>query len=116
MGVLLATPYMDEAARASRVALLAEGSVIAEGEPTRLVSEFEHVVLDVTVTDRRTVDALLDEIPGVLATTPAGPRLRAVVLSDAADDVTRALEAAGAGVRRVPPDFEDLYLARVRQP
>ncbi len=116
MGVLLATPYMDEAARASRVALLAAGSVIAEGEPTRLVSEFEHVVLDVTVTDRRTVDAILDEAPGVIATTPAGPRLRAVVLADAADDVTRALDAAGAGVRQVPPDFEDLYLARVRQP
>ena len=114
MGVLLATPYMDEAARASRVALLASGSVIADGEPTRLVQDFEHVVLDVSVNDRRAVDTLLDEAPGVLATTPAGPRLRAVVQQNAAADVWAALEAAGAAVRRVPPDFEDLYLARVR--
>jgi drug efflux transport system ATP-binding protein len=114
MGVLLSTPYMDEAARASRVALLAEGRVIAEGEPSRLVSSFEHVVLDVEVADRREVDALLDRDPRVIATTPAGPRLRAVVPADAADAVTEALTATGASVRRVRPDFEDLYLARMR--
>lgn len=116
MGILLSTPYMDEAARASRVTLLAEGRVIAEGEPTALVSSFEHVVLDVEVADRRKVDALLDDDARVIATTPAGPRLRAVVLAEAADAVTETLEAAGARVRRARPDFEDLYLARMRRP
>jgi drug efflux transport system ATP-binding protein len=115
MGVLLSTPYMDEAARASRVALLAEGCVIAEGEPTALVASFEHVVLDVEVANRRKVDELLDDDARVIATTPAGPRLRAVVLADAADAVTATLEAIGARVRRVRPDFEDLYLTRMRQ-
>jgi ABC-2 type transport system ATP-binding protein len=113
MGVLLATPYMDEAARASRVALLSRGRIIAEGEPARLVAEFAHVVLDISVSDRATVDALLDDDPRVIAVTPAGPRLRAVVREDRAAALERALEARGAGVRRVRPDFEDLYLARV---
>jgi len=115
MGVLLATPYMDEAARASRVALLAEGRVIAEGEPTRLVAEFEHVVLDVQSSDRAKVDELLDQRAGVISTTPAGPRLRAVVVTSAVEEVSRELEAMGARVRPVRPDFEDLYLSRVRQ-
>jgi ABC-2 type transport system ATP-binding protein len=115
MGVLLATPYMDEAARASRVALLAEGRVIAQGPPTRLVADFEHVVLDVQSSDRSKVDELLDRHAGVIATTPAGPRLRAVVVADAVEEVTRELESVGAGGRRVRPDFEDLYLSRVRQ-
>lgn len=114
MGVLLATPYMDEAARASRVALLARGRVIAEGEPTELVATFEHAVLDVAIAERATVDEALERDARVLGTTPAGPRLRAVVVAIAADDVTRELEAKGARVTRVKPDFEDLYLARVR--
>jgi ABC-2 type transport system ATP-binding protein len=114
MGVLLATPYMDEAARASRVALLSRGRVIAEGEPTSLVAAFEHVVLDVVIADRKQVDDLLEDDPRVLGLTPAGPRLRAVVVAAAADAISAALETRGARVQRVKPDFEDLYLARVR--
>jgi ABC-2 type transport system ATP-binding protein len=114
MGVLLATPYMDEAARASRVSLLSNGRVIAEGEPTSLVASFEHVVLDVVIADRAAVDALLEGDPRVLGVTPAGPRVRAVVLAGAADTIATALEELGARATRVKPDFEDLYLARVR--
>lgn len=113
MGILLATPYMDEAARASRVVMLYQGRVIAEGEPSRLVAELEHVVLNVAISDRATVDALLYDDPRVIAVTPAGPRLRAVVSNEGALALTTALEEHGAHVTRVRPDFEDLYLARV---
>jgi ABC-2 type transport system ATP-binding protein len=113
MGILLATPYMDEAARASRVVMLYQGRVIAEGEPSRLVAELEHVVLNVAIPDRATVDALLYDDPRVIAVTPAGPRLRAVVSNEGALALTTALEKHGAHVTRVRPDFEDLYLARV---
>jgi len=116
MGVFLATPYMDEAARATRVVLLSRGRVIAEGDPAHLVTELEHVVLDVAIADRAPIDALLYDDPCVVAVTPAGPRLRAVVLEARAAPLTRALEERGARVSRVRPDFEDLYLARVRTP
>ncbi len=39
MGVLVSTPYMDEAERCHRVSLLHEGRVVAEGRPTELVAE-----------------------------------------------------------------------------
>ena len=116
MGVLIATPYMDEAARASRVALLSRGRVIAEGEPTALVTGFEHAVLDVAIAYRGRVDAWLEGDARVIAVTPAGPRLRAVVLAPDADAVAREAEGRGATVTRTQPDFEDLYLARVRAP
>jgi ABC-2 type transport system ATP-binding protein len=55
MGVLVATPYMDEAARCGRVALLHEGRILAEGEPARLVeglgqSDFEGAYLALLAT------------------------------------------------------------------
>lgn len=115
MGVLLATPYMDEAARASRVTLLSEGRVLLDGEPHLLVQGFRHVVLSVRADDRSAVDELLGSDPRVLAVTPAGPRLRAVVPAADAEPLSTALTGLGASVSRVAPDFEDLYLARVKE-
>jgi ABC-2 type transport system ATP-binding protein len=39
MSVLVSTPYMDEPERCDRVALVAEGRVLAEGEPSRLLAD-----------------------------------------------------------------------------
>ena len=39
MGVLVSTPYMDEAERCHYVVLLHEGEVVAEGAPTALMAE-----------------------------------------------------------------------------
>ena len=51
MAVLLATPYMDEAARCHRVGLMHRGQLLAEDEPARLVSGFVHETLLVLVID-----------------------------------------------------------------
>ena len=116
MGVLIATPYMDEAARCSRVVLLAHGRVLAEGPPDVLVSAFEHAVLQVIGPDRAAIEAVLDASPAVLAVTPLGARVRAVVRREGEDELGRALVACGAQVARTRADFEDLYLARVAEP
>ena len=115
MGVLLATPYMDEAARCARVVLLSHGEVLAEGEPSALVGSFEHPVieLDVPGAERSRVIAALEGHRGVLAVTPAGEHLRAVLRCEHGDEVRRALEELRVRVREAHPDFEDLYLALV---
>ncbi|WP_394826482.1 ABC transporter ATP-binding protein [Pendulispora albinea] len=116
MGVLLATPYMDEAARCGRVVLLAQGKVLAEGEPATLVAALAHPVieLDVPSHERSRVVSSLEEHRGVLSVTPAGQHLRAVLRREHADDVRRSLR--GVRVRDARPDFEDLYLALVDRP
>lgn len=40
MAVILATPYMDEAARCHRVGLIARGRLVAEGEPQALTRQY----------------------------------------------------------------------------
>ena len=113
MGVLLATPYMDEAERCSRVVLLADARVLAQGSPQDLVARFEHVDFRIEAEARSRVDALLEADPRVLAVTPAGPQIKAVVLRAGAGDVDRALRALGARVTETKADFEDLYLSLV---
>jgi ABC-2 type transport system ATP-binding protein len=115
MGVLISTPYMDEAARCDDVIVLREGAVLLRGAPEALVSGFRDVVLEIRAAHRERVDALLEADPRVLARTPAGERIRAVVLADAAGELRAAVEALGAEVSTVRPDFEDLYLASIAE-
>jgi ABC-2 type transport system ATP-binding protein len=111
MGVLVSTPYMDEAARCGRVCLLSDGKVLTEGEPTRLVRACEDVVLEAKSADRAPLDAFLESHGGVVAVTPAGERVRALVTRGHADEVAEGLRARGAEVTASVPDFEDLYFS-----
>lgn len=119
MGVLVSTPYMDEAARCGRVCLLASGKVLTEGEPTALVRACKDVVLEALAPDRAPLDAFLEAHPGVIATTPAGARVRTLVSPEHEAEVHAGLTARGAEVSRSVPDFEDLYFslaARAKHP
>lgn len=111
MGVLVSTPYMDEAARCGRVCLLAAGRVLTEGEPTALVRACEDVVLEALAPDRAPLDAFLEGHPGVIAVTPAGARVRALVSPAREAELRAGLSARGAEVSRSAPDFEDLYFS-----
>ena len=111
MGVLVSTPYMDEAARCGRVCLLAAGEVLTEGEPTALVKACEDVVLEALALDRAPLDAFLESHPGVIAITPAGARVRALVSPQHEAEIHAGLVACGAAVSRSVPDFEDLYFS-----
>ena len=111
MGVLVSTPYMDEAARCGRVCLLSGGKVLVQGEPSALVNGCDDVVLEAYARDRGPIDEYLEAHDAVIAVTPAGERIRALVTRGQNDEVQRGLERLGARVVRSVPDFEDLYFS-----
>lgn len=113
MAVLVSTPYMDEASRCHRVSLLHEGAIVAEGAPSRLASELEYDVLEVTGGDRAQLHQLFERAPYVVAASPAGKRLRVVVRPGAKIELATALQQLGASAHTVSADFEDLFLARI---
>lgn len=117
MTVLLSTPYMEEAERCHRVGLMHAGRVLAEGAPSALVDGFDHRCLEVSCGGdgeaRERLDAALAGLPEVVAASPAGARLRLVVRPGGEAAVSRVLAEHGAAGRAVPPDFEDLFLAKV---
>ncbi len=115
MAVLLSTPYMDEAARCHRVGLMHAGRVVAEGAPGALTDGLEHEVYEVVGGDRERLDEALRATPEVVAASPAGARLRVVVLPGAGELVRAAVARGGATLARVRPDFEDLFLARISE-
>ena len=115
MAVLIATAYMDEAARCHRVGLLHRGRVLAIGAPDALVQELAHPVYEVVGGPQRQVQQLSENDPGVLAASPAGERLRLVIDQHAAERVKQRIEALGSRLRRVTADFEDLFLVKTRE-
>jgi ABC-2 type transport system ATP-binding protein len=115
MTVLVSTPYMDEAERCGRVALVHRGRVLLEGEPRRLLAGLEDETYEVRGGDRDRLDALLAAHPAVRSASPAGSRLRVAVARGAASEVASAVGSLGATLERSPPGFEDLFLARIRE-
>lgn len=115
MAVLLATPYMDEAARCHRVGLLAEGRLLAEGAPEALVQGLVHDVVMVHAPDRAAAEDALHERAEVLALSPHGSGLRLVVRQGQREALARWAAGAlpAASFEPATPDFEDVYLGLV---
>jgi ABC-2 type transport system ATP-binding protein len=118
--ILMATPYLDEAERCSRVALLHEGRLIALDTPAILRAALPGIVMEVIAPDRDRATAVLERLPGIADVQLFGERAHARLaagapLSDPAH-LAAALKTEGIAVesvRRVPASLEDVFIARV---
>lgn len=117
--IVMATPYLDEAERCAEVALLHEGRLLACERPDRLRAELPGAVIEVTVSEPRSIEPVLARIPGVTDVQMFGERAH-VRLSDASAAATaridEALHAAGitpTSIRTVPASLEDVFIARL---
>ncbi len=114
IGIVLATPYMDEASRCHRTGLVFRGRLLDLGRPGDLLFAFPHPVFEVGG-NRDQVEAELGEDPDVLAFTPAGAELRMVLRRGSEQSILLRLANLGVQTRSAAPTFEDLFLARVRE-
>ena len=114
MAIVLATPYMDEAARCHRAGLLFEGKLLQEGTPGEMLGAFQHPVFRVRG-ERTKVVAAIDAHPDVLAFTPAGAQVRIVVRRGSEPAVLALLAALGAHTSPATASFEDLFLTRLHE-
>jgi ABC-2 type transport system ATP-binding protein len=113
--LVVATPYLDEAERCTRVVLLHHGTVLADGRPADITDSLPGAVVEVTPVDRTAALDALDADPGISDVAVFGVALHARVDTTAADAtgrVQRVLSAAGveAEVRAVRPTLEDAFL------
>lgn len=114
--ILVSTHFMDEAERCHRLAILAEGRLVAEGVPRELSSTIDAVVLEVETDRPRRARAALQSGGFVRAVTQLGARLHVMVdpgTDDPEAQVRAALEAGGVAgiVERVSANLEDVFVA-----
>ena len=122
--ILLTTPYLDEAERCTRVALLDHGRVLTVDAPDALREGEPGVMVEVVAEPRREALDALRRLPGVAEVEVFGERLHATL--PGADATAGAVEAgrlatqlreAGLTVRSArptTPTLEDVFIGRIR--
>ncbi len=119
--IVMATPYLDEAERCARVALLHEGRLLAIDRPDALRATLPGTLFEVVAPDHRLVADVLKQMPGVADVQMFGARAHVLMDSAegaAADRLTSLLVQAHVAVTSVRPiatSLEDVFIARLHQ-
>jgi len=117
--IVMTTPYLDEAERATRVGLMNRGRLMAAESPARIKEIMKGTVLEIVCPDIRRASALVKALPALREVQLFGDRLN-VVTDDAArgeDAVRQALAAAQIEIlslRVVPPTLENAFISLIR--
>ena len=113
--LVIATPYLDEAERCSRVVLMHQGRVLADAAPAQLRTLVPGVIVEVEAQPRTLVAEALARLPGAVDVRPFAARfhVRLATVEGAVELIREALEGAGATVdevRVIPAGLEDTFL------
>jgi ABC-2 type transport system ATP-binding protein len=117
--ILMSTPYLDEAERCSRIALLHEGRLLALDTPGALRSSLTGTLFEVIVADSRAaLDALASS--GLDSVQVFGDRLHIWLHEDDEGAARWQLDAAFTGsqvtpasLRTIVPSLEDVFISRL---
>lgn len=118
--IVMSTPYLDEAERCGRVALINNGRIIALDSPAGIKRMMRGDVLEVVCARVRDAARTLAGLPCVRDVQTFGDRLNVVVINGRADfpAVERALAGTGIRVdswRAVSPSLENVFISLLTQ-
>jgi len=119
--IVMATPYLDEADRCARVALLHEGRLLALDRPAALRATLHGALYEAIVREHRQIAPVLRRVPEVSDVQMFGERAHVRLRTDDRDGSTRleaALRAAGLSVESIRPiqtSLEDVFIARLEE-
>jgi ABC-2 type transport system ATP-binding protein len=122
--IVVATPYMDEAARCDRVALIQQGRILAIDRPGAIDSRFPHRLFAVRGRDRHGLLQSLRAFPHVASAFPFGEDIHYADARSGLEDpaiageVREWLRSRGhdADVSAIRPGIEDTFMALMDAP
>jgi len=118
--IVMSTPYLDEAERCSRVALMDKGHAIRIATPAALKAGMAGTVLEVVCDRVREAFLHLKELAGVSEVQAFGDRLNAIVDGPEKAGIIRpALTARGIvvdSVRVISPSLENVFISLLTHP
>jgi ABC-2 type transport system ATP-binding protein len=122
--LLLTTPYLDEAERCQRIALMDHGRLLTVAAPTELRRQEKGAVVEILARPKRPATERLQSHPEVADVQSFGERLHATLkgvdsagAADAAARLAADLKSQGIEVetaRAVLPSLEDIFIARIQ--
>ncbi|HEX7972549.1 MAG TPA: ATP-binding cassette domain-containing protein [Thiobacillus sp.] len=117
--IVVSTPYMDEAERCARVALLHDGRLIACDAPGRLRAEMPGSMLEIEARPQRQALVILRQALPEARPYVYGERIHLHWTGDAGEAAVRSLLQEGGAavdqVRAVAPSLEDVFVTRLAE-
>lgn len=118
LSVLISTPYLDEAERCARVALVRNGHTLALDTPASLRASLGIRILEVACTPVRRARQLVEGSPRISSVQLFGDRLHVTPRDpdDELRDLFDGLEGVEVrSIRSIVPSLEDVFIARVEE-
>jgi ABC-2 type transport system ATP-binding protein len=118
--IVVSTPYLDEAERSSRVALMNQGRLLNCDTPQAVKASFQSEIIEVVCENVRYASELLSQFYDKNNIQMFGDRLH-VVTKDAKkqeNEILRRLKEKHVEVRSsrvIPPTLEDVFIASMNQ-
>ena len=112
--IIVSTPYMDEASRCDRIALIKEGLFIDEDTPTNIIEKFNRQLISLKSNNMRSLlfDARLD--PNIESAYAFGSEIHAVINDYSyIDSIYKHLENKNHDslqIEKITPTIEDCYI------
>jgi len=112
--VIVSAPYMDEAMRCERVALIQKGTILSVDRPENICKDFSRKLYSVTAREKYRLILALRDFPGTGTAYPFGESIH-VTLKDehTVENLGAYLEGLGLGglsIRDAEPGIEDRFL------
>lgn len=116
--IIVSTPYLDEAERSTRVALLNEGKLLVCDTPEAVKASFTKEVVEVIVDETRKAVLALNESKAGISAQLFGDRIHAVVPKGASvlkelESVLKREGITARSTRLISPSLEDVFIARI---
>lgn len=118
--IVVSTPYMDEAARCDRVALMSGGRLLQVATPAEVRGAFPYPLLAVRTADRNRTLRLLRSLPNAISVYPFGAELhyadrrQSAEVESIADEVRHILASeafTSIHVESIEASVEDSFMA-----
>lgn len=114
--ILVSTPYMDEAERCNRIAMMNKGRIVMIDTPDRLRSNMHGDLLAFTATPQHRAKEIAAGLPEVQSVEIFGNKLHVLVADAHRDEpiIRRALADQGvqvSDVRQMIPGLEDVFIS-----
>jgi len=113
--IVMTTPYLDEAERCTRVALMNKGAYMVVDTPPAVKGLMKGQIVEVVCTPIRPAISVLRAVPGVREVQAFGDRLNISLGEQSAElpQVRQALERGGIkclDLRVIPPSLENVFI------
>ncbi len=115
--ILVSTPYMDEALKCDRIAIMHEGSILAQGKPDALTGRIENNIYKLTGIDLINHIDSIAKMPDIISVQSFGNSLhltfpKNIPVEKIIEDIKQILKQNFI-LKQTEPSIEDLFIALV---